>query len=99
MEKQIPTIEMEISGKKVVIYEWLTLEESTNYSEIALGDTDITDFKKVEEVTLTTKVWGELNKFLIKHLCKSPDWEEINQWKQEDRDILILKLRELISKK
>lgn len=98
MEKQIPVSEIEINGKKVEIYKWLTLEESTEYSEIALGEVDITDEKKLSEVVLTSRIWGKLNQFLIKHLCKSPGYEEIFQWSPQDRNELIEKLRDLLEK-
>lgn len=100
MEKTIPTVELEIGEekKKVKVYQWMTLEESSRYSEIALGDIDITEVDKVAQTPLTPKVWGEMNKYLIACLCVDPGFDVINQWRQSDRDELLDKLRDLLEK-
>jgi len=107
MEKQIPTIEVEIGKgedlKKVVLYQWLTQEEEDKYNSIMLGDLELdpAQLNKASKGEIQMKVSlqrvGESNRFLMQSLCKT-SWEEINSWKPSIRTDLLEKIREIREK-
>jgi len=103
MEKNIPTVEVEIGDKKVSLYQWLTQEEEDKYNAIMLGDIqfDAQQLKKAEKGEMDMKVSmakiADSNKFLIQSICTTP-WEEVNSWKPTLRAELLTKIQELRSK-
>ena len=101
MEKIIPTVEVDIEGEKVTLYQWLTQEEEDKLNGVMLGDLDIdpSQAKKGDlKIKLSVAKLGESNKLLVEFLCKSHKWETVNSWKPSMRAKLLEEINSIRSK-
>ena len=104
MEKQIPTVEVDIEGEKVLLYQWLSQEEEDKFNTILLGDFEVNEKQLKEmstgksEMKISMSKVAESNKFLMQSLVKSPTWEIINSWKPSKRASLLNQINEVRSK-
>lgn len=101
MEKNIPTIEVTIGDKTVILYQWLTQEEENKLNAVLVGDIEI-DSNQVKKSEIKVKVSmdkiGQSNKILIQSMCKSHTWEQVNEWRPSERSSLIDKINEVREK-
>lgn len=101
MEKQIPTIEVDIEGEKVLLYQWLTQEEEDKLNAIMIGDIEV-DPSQVKKESLKVKIsmtkLSEVNSSLVKFMCKSHTWEIVNQWNPSKRALLLKEIESIRSK-